>query len=106
MNKNISKIWLHVSHTAFSGRTNPPGLFKKNKKRFFVFFQKSRFFLKKTDKKHSELFLLHCAISPFSELHNNDMLDLLWHSKVRVCFGKVLLVRSLLCGKAWQTCTQ
>jgi len=91
---------------SFQWQNQPTWFIFFKKTTFFCFFQKSRFFLKKTDKKHSELFLLHCAISPFSELHNNDMLDLLWHSKVRVCFGKVLLVRSLLCGKAWQACTQ
>jgi len=30
------------------------------------------------------LFLLHDATSPFSELHNNDLLYLLLHSKLRM----------------------
>jgi len=41
-------------------------------------------FLRKTEngKPHSELFLLHHPISPFSEVHNR--LYILWHSKLRV----------------------
>jgi len=31
-------------------------------------------FVKKTQKPHSELFLFHHAISPFAELHNNNLL--------------------------------
>jgi len=51
---------------------------------FFVFFY-ARFcaFFKKTAKPHSELFLLHHAISLFSEIHNNN-LYLLWPSKLRI----------------------
>ena len=66
----------------------------------------------KTEQSHSELFLFHNAISLFSELHNNDLLYLLWHSKSKVkkcthlCFRNVLLVSSLLSGKAWQACAQ
>jgi len=37
--------------------------------------------MKKND---SELFLFHHAISLFSELHNNNLLYLLWHSKLRI----------------------
>jgi len=54
------------------------------------------------------LFLLHHAVSPFSELHNNNLLYLLWHSNLRVknvsrlCFRKVLLVSSLQSCKACQ----
>jgi len=68
--------------------------------------------LKKTEKPHSELFLFHHAITLFSELHNNSLLYLLWHSKLRVkkctpfLCRNVLLVISLLCGKAWQACAQ
>jgi len=42
------------------------------------------FFSKKNGKTYSELFLLLHAISPFSELHNNNFLYLLWHSNLRV----------------------
>jgi len=45
-------------------------------KRDFVFF-------KKTEKPHCQLFLFHHAISLFSELHNDNLLYLLWHSKLR-----------------------
>jgi len=61
---------------------------------------------------HSGLFLQHHATSPFSELHNNNLLYLLWHSKLRVqkCAPifvfAVLLVSSLISGKAWQACAQ
>jgi len=50
------------------------------------FFKEGRFcsFLKKTEKKHSELFLFHHAISLFSELPSNNLLYLLWHSKFKV----------------------
>jgi len=54
---------------------------------FSLFFNKKQdfvLFLTKTDKPHSELFLLHHAISLFSVLHNNNLLYLLWHSKLRV----------------------
>ena len=37
-------------------------------------------FLRKTEKKHSELFLFHHAKQLFSELYNNNMLYLLWHT--------------------------
>jgi len=59
--------------------------FFSKKNGFFVFF-KARFcsFFKENGKKHSELFLLHHAISPFSELHNSNLLYLLSHSKLRV----------------------
>jgi len=79
--------------------------------RTFLFFLKEIdfcYFFKKTQKPHSELFLLHHAISPFSELRNNNLLYLLWHSNLRVkkcihfCFRKVLLVNSFHSGKAWQ----
>jgi len=51
---------------------------------------------------------VHHATSPFSELHKNNLLYLLWYSNSRVkkCapfyFRKVLLVNSLQSGKAWQ----
>jgi len=54
---------------------------------FFGFFEKKQVFvpfLEKTQKPYSELFLLHHAISPFSELDNNNLLYLLWHSNLRV----------------------
>jgi len=57
-------------------------LFLKKK----VFFKKKPIFVvfvRKTQKSHSELFLLHHATPPFSELHNNNWLYLLWHSKLR-----------------------
>ena len=58
------------------------------------------------------MFLFHHAISLFSELPNNNLLYLLWHSKLRVkqsthlWFCKVLLVNSLQSVKAWQACAQ
>jgi len=82
-----------------------PGVFKK--KQYFVIF-----FLRKTDKLQSELFLFHHAISPFSELHNNNLLYPLWQAKLgaknvpHLCFHEVLLVSSLICSKAWQACSQ
>ena len=54
---------------------------------FYRFFEKKQdfvLFLKKTEKAHSELFLFHHAIPLFSELHNNNLLYLHWHSKLRV----------------------
>jgi len=54
---------------------------------FLLFFWKKQDFVlfsKKTEKSHSELFLFHHAISLFSELHNKNVLYLLWHSKLRV----------------------
>ena len=67
---------------------------------------------KKNTKPHSELFLLHHAASPFAELHNINLLYLLWHSNLRIkeCapsfFRKVLLVNSFQSDKAWQECAQ
>jgi len=54
--------------------------------RFSVFLKETGFcsFFRKKQKHYSELFLLHHAISPFSELHNNNFLYLLWHSNLRV----------------------
>jgi len=89
------------------------GFKKRTNHLFFLirFWKRNRLlFLKKnTQKPHSELLLLHHAISPFSELHNNESLYLLWHSNLRVkkctpsLFRKVLLVNSLQSGnKAWQ----
>jgi len=49
----------------------------KRHKFFFSFFWKKH-------KPHSEVFLLHHAISPFSELHNYNLLYLLWDSNFRV----------------------
>ena len=51
------------------------GLFKK--KHVFVLL------LRKTQKPHFQLFLLHHVISPFAELHDNN-LYLLLHTKLRV----------------------
>ena len=62
-----------------------PTCFFKNP--FFGFFKKKQDFVissKKTEKAHSELFLFHHTILLFSELHNNNLLYLLWHSKLRV----------------------
>jgi len=64
----------------------------------FVFWNKNDFvlFLIKTQKPHSELLLLYHALSPFLELHNNNLLYLSWHSKLRVkkcnylCFCSVV----------------
>ena len=57
------------------------------KKNFFGFFKKKQdfvLFLRKTEKLHCKLFLFYYAISPFQELHNNNLLYLLWHSKLWV----------------------
>jgi len=84
-------------------------------KPFLGFYKRNKFLLfKKNTKTHSVLFTLHHVISPFSELHNNNLLQayLLWHSKVRVMkcthlyFRKVLLVSSLQSGKARQAYAQ
>jgi len=53
---------------------------KRNK---FLFLSTKIIFIKK-QKPRSELSLLHHAISPFSELHNNNLLYLLWHSNLSV----------------------
>jgi len=48
---------------------------------FCCFFLKKKdfvFLLRKTETPHSELFLLHHAISLFSESYNNDLLYLLY----------------------------
>jgi len=45
---------------------------------------------------------LHHAISPFSELHNNDLLYLLWHSNLRVKKCAPSLFNSLQSDEAWQ----
>jgi len=49
---------------------------------FFCFFTKETGLLKNT-KTPSELFSLHHAISPFSELHSNNLSYLLRYSKLR-----------------------
>jgi len=70
--------------TRFSKKKNNPPVFLN---RIFVFFFKETsfcFLKKKTQKYHSELFLLNHAISQFSELHNNNLLYLLCHSNLRV----------------------
>ena len=118
------RLYHKCSRTAGSGVEKNSLVLKKTTHLFiFGYLQKNvffRFFKKKevvviflrTDKPHSVLVLLHHAISPFSELHNNSLLYLLWHSKLRVknvphlCFRKVLLVNSLQSGKAWQACAQ
>jgi len=99
--ENHKKDWktISVEENPFLKKNNPPVFliriscyFKKNR---FLFF-----FSKKNSKTHSELFLLHHAISPFLELHNNNLLYLLWHSNLRVknvphlCFRKVLLINA------------
>ena len=109
--ENHKKDWKIFNQTwekSIQKRNNPPVFLNPN---FFVFLKRNSFlFFKKktTQKPHSELFLLHHAISPFSKLHKNELLYLLWHSNMRVknvphlCFRKVLLVTSLQSGKAWQ----
>jgi len=80
----------------------------------FFFIKKQDFvlFLRKTEKPHSELFLLHHAKSPFSELHRNNLLYLLCHSKLRVkkctpsLFSQSVVGQFTLSGKAWQARTQ
>jgi len=73
-----------------SGRVekNPFFFSKKPNHLFFLFFFKKKqdfvLFSKKTKKKHPEVFLFHHAISLFSELHNNNLLYLLWHLKLKV----------------------
>jgi len=63
------------------------GVCSKFKNPFLGFFKKKQDFVlfsKKTEKAHSELFLFHHVISLSSELHNNNLLYLSWHSKLRV----------------------
>jgi len=87
----------------------------KKKRFFFCFFKKKQDFvlvLRKTEKKHSELLLFHHAISPFSELHNSNLLYLLWHSKLRVkkctpsLFSRSVVGHFTPSSNAWQACTQ
>jgi len=68
-----------------------PGFLKKKQPTcfeicFFGFLKRNRFlfFKKNTKTSHSDLFLLHRAISPFSELHAYNLLYQLWHSNLRV----------------------
>jgi len=74
--------------------------------------KKQVFVNKKTQKPLSALLTMHHAISPFSELHNNNLLYLLWNSKLRIkrctpsLFLKVLLVNSIQSGMVWYTCAQ
>jgi len=69
--------------TRFLKKNNPPVFFNPN---FFVFLKRYRFlfFCKKYTKTPLWIALLHHAISPFSELHNNNLLYLLWHSNLTV----------------------
>ena len=88
-----------------------PVFFEKQQPTCFlnpIFWRGSFFSFKKTQNPYSDLFLLHHAISPFSEWHNNNLLYLLlWYSNLRVqkcnvphlCFRKVLRVNSLQSGK-------
>jgi len=68
--------------TSFFEKKQPTCFFKSE---FLFFFKETGFCsFEKNTKTHSELFLLHHAISPFSELHNNNLHYLLWHSNLRV----------------------
>jgi len=80
---------------------------------FWVIWKETVFlFFKKTQKPHSDLSLLHHAISPFSELHNNNFLYQWWHSNLRVkkctpsLVSLMLLVNSLQSCNALQACAQ
>jgi len=66
------------------------------------------FFFKKNEKKHYELFLLHHAMSPYSELHINNLLYLLWHSKLRAKMYPISVFAMHCCWSVhfWQACTQ
>jgi len=65
----------------------------------FVFLKRNRFLF------FSELLLLHHAISPFSELHNNNLLHLLWHSKLSVkkCIPSLFLQSVVDCVSSRST---
>jgi len=77
------------------------------------FFEKKQdfvLFLRKTEKTHSEVFLLHHPMSPFSELHNNNLLYIIMAFKIE---GKEMYPIFALAGvvgqftpKAWQACAQ
>ena len=82
---------------------------------FFVFSKRNKIlflFWGKRKKKHSELLLFHHAISPSSELHNSNLLYLLWHSKLRVkkctpsLFSRSVVGHFTPSSNAWQACTQ
>jgi len=98
---DVKKLWEHEGSGLFQGplvaglgktwcfskKTNPPVFFCFFKTRFLLFFFKeTRFcsFFRKTEKPHTELFSFYHAMSPFSELHNNNLLYLLWDSNLRV----------------------
>ena len=66
-----------------------PGILWFLKKRRFLFY-------KNNTKPHSELFLLNHATSPFSELHNNNLLYLLWHSNSGEKCTQPLFLRSVV----------
>jgi len=69
-------------------------------------------YLKNTEKPHSVLFTLHHAISPFSELHNNNLLYLLWNLNFRVkrctpsLFSQSVVGKFTPNGMAGQVCAQ
>jgi len=71
----------------FKNKTNPPEFFVFLHP-FFVFFKKKQVFILKK-KQHGNP-MLNCFVAsynntvPFSELHNNNLLYLLWHSNLRV----------------------
>jgi len=64
----------------------PTQVFLKKKIFCFYLLKKQVFvlILRKIEKTHSELFLLHHATSPSLELHNTNLLYQSWHSKLGV----------------------
>jgi len=91
-------------------KNNSPVLFFLS---VFLFFYEMKqvfvIFLEETQKHYSELFVLHHAKSPFSELHNYNFLYILWHSNLRVKKCTPSLFSQSVIGQftpKWQACTQ
>jgi len=98
-----TSIRLRVEKNPGFKKNNPHGFFGLKKTTLFLFILKRNkilfFFLKKTEKPHFELFLFHHAISLFSELRNNNLLYLLWHSKLRVKKCTTSLISQCVVGQ-------
>jgi len=82
----VEDLTPHPMENRVEKKKQPTCFFCFKKKRFSDFFKIEKIvcFLLKTEKPHSQLFLLHHATSQFSELHNNTLLSLSWHSKSSV----------------------
>jgi len=67
---------IRVEKNRFLKKCNPPVFCFFNPNYFVFLFEKKQVFVlfKKNTKPHCELFLLQHAISPVSELHNNNLL--------------------------------